>query len=174
MLIHTVAATVRFLCPGSTPCRSQLATPVRIWRVAHTPFASKMPSLSRHFLTGNCQIPSPHFHYPGIHGLSKAPMSVASQRKCLDIATSGLTRRTHMSWHGFKSRLFGFGSNSAASEEWAPDGDDDAVRGAILEKALKGRQPADLLLRCESISPHPGVLFHPSHCVSRYCARCGR
>lgn len=30
------------------------------------------------------------------------------------------------------------------------DGQEEAAKVAILEKAMKGRQPADLMLRCES------------------------
>lgn len=38
-----------------------------------------------------------------------------------------------------------------------PEHDEEAVRDAILEKALKGRQPTDLMLRCER--PQAAVRF---------------
>lgn len=36
-----------------------------------------------------------------------------------------------------------------------PDDEEDAARAAILDKVMKGRQPADLMLRCRSL----GFLF---------------
>lgn len=32
-----------------------------------------------------------------------------------------------------------------------PDNEEDAARAAILDKVMKGRQPADLMLRCKSM-----------------------
>ena len=54
-----------------------------------------------------------------------------------------------MTWNGR--------SQSPVSDDGLSDGHEEAARAAILEKALKGRQPTDLLLRCEF------------NCFSIYC-----
>lgn len=40
--------------------------------------------------------------------------------------------------------------NAWVQRGFLSDGDDEAARSAILENALKGRQPTDLMLRCSS------------------------
>ena len=48
----------------------------------------------------------------------------------------------HISW-SFKSQSRPTGCNEL------PDNEEDAARIAILNKVMKGRQPTDLILRCE-------------------------
>lgn len=56
-----------------------------------------------------------------------------------------LTR--HFSW----AKLFN--GKAYERQDEPSDGQDDAARAAILEKVMKGRQPTDLMLRCESAPP---------------------
>jgi hypothetical protein len=52
------------------------------------------------------------------------------------------TNRRHISW-SFKSQPRPTGFNEL------PDNEEDVARIAILNKVMKGRQPTDLILRCE-------------------------
>jgi magnesium transporter len=57
--------------------------------------------------------------------------------------------RRNKSW---KAALGSFGWANQKNDGFGnvSDNEEDAVRAAILDKALKGRQPSDLMLRCES------------------------
>jgi len=44
-----------------------------------------------------------------------------------------------------------------------PDSEEEAVRAAILDKALQGRQPADLMLRCEFMRRFTHAYLRDSH-----------
>lgn len=65
----------------------------------------------------------------------------------LDSSRINLTARRYRSW---RAALGSFGFSNQKNEGFGnvSDGEEDAVKAAILEKALKGRQPSDLMLRC--------------------------
>jgi hypothetical protein len=56
--------------------------------------------------------------------------------------------RRNASW---KTTLNSLGWMNQKNEGFGnvPDNEEDAIRAAILDKALKGRQPSDLMLRCK-------------------------
>lgn len=66
-----------------------------------------------------------------------------------------------MSW---LSRVQSRPSDSFSSPS---EGQEEMVKAALLEKALKGRQPTDLMLRCEQRSP-TSVRLQESHFSYRY------
>lgn len=67
----------------------------------------------------------------------------------------------YISW-SFKSQ-----SRSAEFTD-VPDNEEDVARAAILDKVMKGRQPTDLMLRCESLTAC--FAFGTNSCWSRYCS----
>lgn len=57
------------------------------------------------------------------------------------------SRRHFMSWSGQDHHH----NSRSRHRDGLSEGDEEAARSAILEKALKIRQPTDLLLRCKTI-----------------------
>lgn len=72
----------------------------------------------------------------GYRALLRAPVSTETLWRSAEVRVGrlGLPRRF----------------NAWVQRGFLSDGDDEAARSAILENALKGRQPTDLMLRCPS------------------------
>ncbi|CAE6463063.1 unnamed protein product [Rhizoctonia solani] len=75
-------------------------------------------------------------------------------RRVLHLGTlvSVETRARANSAEGSSHRLF-----NSWQRGFLSDGDDEAARAAILENALKGRQPTDLMLRCTVLDAQGGL-----------------
>lgn len=67
----------------------------------------------------------------------------------------------------------GFNRRGNDIPEGSREGQEEAAKAAILERAMKGRQPTELMLRCESFRNVKGSVCELISSFARYHSRCG-
>jgi hypothetical protein len=71
-----------------------------------------------------------------------------------------------MSWRSWLAKS---SSQAQAKDSFTniSDGEEDAAKAAILEKAFKGRQPTELMLRCDYVSRFVCFALREPHALTR-------